>query len=38
MLVRSEETPALVVTDRQEWLAAWRLAQVARRGTQLYRW
>ncbi len=38
MLVRSTETPELVVDDRQQWLAAWKLAQVSRRGSTFYRW
>ena len=38
MLVRSAETPELVVDDRQQWLAAWKLAQVSRRGARFYRW
>ena len=38
MLVRSAETPELVVDDRQQWVAAWKLAQVSRRGARFYRW
>jgi phytanoyl-CoA hydroxylase len=38
MLVRSRESPELVITDRQEWLTAWKFAQVSRRGAKLYRW
>ena len=38
MLVRSVESPELIVDDRQLWLAAWKLAQVSRRGAKLYRW
>lgn len=38
MLVRSQETPELVVDKREDWLTAWKLAQVSRRGTTMYRW
>ena len=38
MLVRSTETPELVVTEHADWLTAWKFAQVSRRGTKLYRW
>lgn len=37
MLVRSLESPELVV-DHAEWVTAWKLAQVSRRGSKLYRW
>jgi hypothetical protein len=38
MLVRSEETPELVVTDHAEWLTAWKFAKVSSRGAMSYRW
>ena len=38
MLVRSEETPELVVTDHVEWLTAWKFAKVSSRGAIPYRW
>ena len=38
LLVRSTESPELVVTDRAEWVAAWKIAQVSRRGARSYRW
>jgi len=38
MLVRSQETPELVVDRHEDWLTAWKLAQVSRRGATLYRW
>lgn len=38
MLVRSRDMPELVVTDRQEWVTAWKLARVSSRGAKTYRW
>ena len=38
MLVRSQETPELAITDHAEWLTAWKLAKVSSRGARWYRW
>jgi hypothetical protein len=38
MLVRSAESPGLVVSEHADWLAAWKLAEVSRRGARTYRW
>jgi hypothetical protein len=38
MLVRSTETPELIVSEHADWLTAWKFAQVSRRGSRLYRW
>jgi hypothetical protein len=38
MLVRSTETPELLVTEHAQWLTAWKFALVSRRGSRLYRW
>ncbi len=38
MLVRSQETPELVVRDHAEWVTAWKLAKVSSRGARSYRW
>ena len=38
LFVRSTESPELVVTDRAEWVAAWKIAQISRRGARTYRW
>ncbi|NKB67171.1 MAG: hypothetical protein GKR89_08930 [Candidatus Latescibacteria bacterium] len=38
LLVCSRENPDLVVDDRQEWLNAWKVAQVSSRGARSYRW
>ena len=34
MLVRSQETPELVIRDHAEWLTAWKLAKVSSRGAR----
>ena len=38
LLVRSSDSPELVVDDHAEWLAAWKVASVSRRGARTYRW
>lgn len=38
MLVRSSDTPELVVNDRAEWQTAWKMARVSARGARTYRW
>ncbi|MEE3258866.1 MAG: phytanoyl-CoA dioxygenase family protein [Candidatus Latescibacterota bacterium] len=38
LYVRSQESPELVVDDREEWLTAWKFARVSSRGARSYRW
>jgi hypothetical protein len=38
LLVRSKETPQLVVREHREWLTAWKFARVSSRGARFYRW
>jgi phytanoyl-CoA hydroxylase len=38
LLVRSHDTPELVVENRDEWVTAWKLARISSRGARTYRW
>ncbi len=38
LYVRSQESPELVVHEREEWLTAWKFARVSSRGARSYRW
>ena len=38
LYVRSQESPELVVHEREEWLTAWKFARASSRGARSYRW